>query len=116
EKVDLENLVNAPFRYFGGSASAGESAQGALLIASPLPKDYTLANFPYHILPTTILRKTGNEEVDTLIEAYNALGIDVVSMILDNHQLPQLELVRDIYIQEIKRAHPARTQGLTPLM
>ena len=112
EKVDLENLVNAPFRYFGGSASAGESAsaQGALLIAPPLPKDYTLANFPYHILPTTILRKTGNEEVDTLIDAYNALGIDVVSMILDNHQLPQLDLVRDIYLQGIKRAHPDKNR------
>ena len=46
-----------------------------------LPKDYKVENFPYFILPGTTLRKTGNDEIDPLIEAYNALGIDIVSMI-----------------------------------
>jgi hypothetical protein len=45
-------------------------------------------------------------KIDPLIEAYNALGIDIVSMILNDHQLPQLDLVRDVYIYQIKKVHP----------
>src|SRR4051794_36306580 len=85
EKVDFENLVNAPLRYFDGGepliASPSASAStSALLIAPPLPKDYTLAIFPYYIketFPSTILRKTNDEEVNTLIDA---------SMILDHQR------------------------------
>ena len=44
--------------------------------------------------------------MDPYLQAYYNLDIDIVSMILADHQLPQLELVRDIYVQRIRQNHP----------
>lgn len=70
------------------------------------PKDYTIENFPWYIKSPTQLRFIKDPEVDSFIQAYNLLGIDVVSMILKDRQLPQMKLVKEIYIQRIRHFHP----------
>jgi hypothetical protein len=63
------------------------------LIHTPLlPKYYTLSNFPYFSVQKKLV-KIGDPDIDRYIEAYYVLGIDIVPMILDNHQLPQMDLV-----------------------
>jgi hypothetical protein len=54
----------------------------------------------------------GDPDVDRYIEAYYVLGIDIVPMILDNHQLPQMDLVRDIYLQQIRQVHPDKNPNV----
>lgn len=112
EKVDLEKLMNKPFEYFEAPEESGNGSQpqGPLQIAPPpplVPKDYTLSNFPY-FLRGSPERATflNNSEVDVYLQAYYNLGIDIVAMILADHQLPQLPLVREIYRQQIRQNHP----------
>jgi len=108
EKVDLEELINRPLRYFDDrvhSRTNGIEVQPLLIAAPPplLPKDYTVENFPYY---GGNKRLINDPDVDPYLEAYYTLGIDIVSMILNDHQLPQLSLVRDIYLQRVKQVHP----------
>jgi hypothetical protein len=110
EKVDLENLLNTPFQYFDTPAGGlAEQKLAQLAIAPLLPKDYTLDNFPYFLKTKKPKPSINNEEVDPYLEAYHALGIDIVPMILDQHQLPQLPLVRQIYLQQIRQFHPDKS-------
>jgi hypothetical protein len=82
-----------------------------------LPKDYTKQNFPFYFNSQKI-RYIHDSDVDPLIEAYAVLGIDVVSMILQDHQLPQMKLVKEIYFEQIKHIHPDKNldfEGATQL-
>lgn len=107
EKTDLEALINKPLDQLFPVIYELPSEQ--LLIAPLLPKDYSREFFPYYISPLFLPRFVGIEEYDRLIRAYNDLGIDVVAMILQDHQLPQLDLVRDIYREAIRQQHPDKT-------
>jgi len=111
EKIDLEKTINAPLAYFDFGANPVDESKIKLLAPPPplLPKNYTIDNFPSFVNPTTVLKTIGDSEIDSLINAYNALGIDVVSMILADHQLPQMSLVRAIYLQQIKQFHPDKS-------
>jgi hypothetical protein len=51
-----------------------------------------------------------NDVADKLIIDYWTLDIDVVSMVLQDHHLPQIELVRNIYRSLIKGVHPDKTR------
>lgn len=112
EKVDLEKIMNKPFEYFNSNSPNDSKGgpggpPGPLQIAPPpplVPKDYTLSNFPYFLTGPALF--LNNPDVDPYLQAYYNLDIDIVSMILADHQLPQLELVRDIYVQRIRQNHP----------
>jgi hypothetical protein len=117
EKADLEQIFNKQIEWLGPyfEPTTGKSGGGPLMIAPPpllLPKDYTLNNFPYYVRSSfggTHSQKINDPDVDPYLEAYFALGINVVPMILDNHQLPQLSLVREIYLQKIRQVHPDKS-------
>ncbi len=75
--------------------------------------------FPYYLKPGSANARAqarllfiGDEDVDRYIAAYYALGINIIPMILDHHQLPQIGLVRDIYLRLIRQAHPDKNPGV----
>ncbi len=112
EKVDLEAYMNRQVEFLGPYFAITDDDEPDIKIralpAPPplLPKDYTIQNFPFYLNPLKKIRYINDTDVDPLIEAYAILGIDVVSMILKDRQLPQIKLVKDIYIQQIKLIHP----------
>lgn len=125
EKVDLEQLLNKPAEYLeyilptttetdetGAAATSTPTTDLVVrrVAGPPPPKNYTTQNFPYFIQPWFIPRYMGDEDTDRLISAYNTLGIDIVTMILTDFQLPQMSLIRDVYYYNIRQVHPDSTR------
>lgn len=111
EKVDLEKYFNDQVEFLGPYFEPEDEPEDNKIRALPeppplLPKDYNVENFPWCIKSGTQLRYINDTDVDPIIGAYNVLGINVVAMILKDRQLPQMKLVKDIYIQKIKLLHP----------
>lgn len=121
EKADLEKFLNPELDFLKPifvdvdtpmqeTAGAAGEQKGPKLIAPLLPKDYDVDHFPYYLKEKKVIPKI-DPDIDRYIEAYYALGIDVIPMILEHHQLPQLKLVHDIYIRQIRKAHPDKTSA-----
>lgn len=116
EKTDLEGYFDRQLEFLepyfdNDSPSALSDKKIPLAIAAPpplLPKDYTIQNFPYYGKKNFQPAHIGDPDVDPLIDAYANLRINVVAMILADHQLPQMKLVKAIYLDQIKQIHPDR--------
>jgi hypothetical protein len=115
EKMDLEGFIHKPFDYVwpvyeGPEPAPPSHSQQLVKYWTPTFKTYTLVDFPYFIGTDFLPRYINDEESDKLIRAYNYLGVDVVSMILKDYQLPNLAFIRDLYLHLIRQQHPDKTR------